>query len=70
MTIGERISRSMREKHISQREMASRVGITELTMSRYSNDVRIPNAAVIGEIAKILGVTTDYLIGVDDLTNN
>ena len=70
MTIGERISRSMREKHISQREMASRVGITELTMSRYINDVRIPNAAVIGKIAKILGVTTDYLIGVDDLTNN
>lgn len=70
MTIGERISRSMREKHISQREMASRVGITELTMSRYINDVRIPNAVVIGKIAKILGVTTDYLIGVNDLTNN
>ena len=68
MMIGERISREMKEKHITQREMAATVGITELTMSRYINNERVPSATVIGEIAKILDVTTDYLIGIDDLT--
>jgi len=62
-TLGNRISKILKAKGMSQRSMAYAIGITEATMSRYVNDERTPNAEVIVKIAKLLHTTTDDLLG-------
>ena len=66
MTIGERITKQLGELGMTQRELAAKVGVTEITMSRYIRGGRTPNAVVVANIAKALGVTTDYLLGLEE----
>lgn len=61
--IGKRIIELLDEKHMTQRELAARCGITEVSISRFVTGKRIPRAASILAISKELGVTTDYLLG-------
>lgn len=70
MTIGERISMLCEEKDIKQKELAELIGVTEATMSRYINDKRIPKGESAAKMATILGVTTEYLLGVSDSKNS
>lgn len=67
MTIGERISKELHDKGMTQRELAEKVGISEVSISRYVNEGRQPMPMALGQIAKALGVTTDYLIGIDEV---
>lgn len=66
MTIGERIAKRLDELKLTQRELAATVGVTDITISRYIHDERMPNAVVIAGIAKALDVTTDYLLGLEE----
>lgn len=60
---GERIAELLRERDMTQRELAKRTGVTEVSMSRYINGERIPKAMYLSNIAKVLGTTQDYLLG-------
>ena len=60
--IGERIGRLMRERGLSQKELAEVVGVTEASMSRYLKNDREPKIEVVARLAKALHTTTDYLI--------
>jgi len=61
--IGERI-RYMREvKNIKQKDLAEMIGVTKATMSKYENNVNIPNADILALIADALTTSADYLIG-------
>ena len=57
--------RSIREilktKGMSQRELADKVGITEVTLSRYINGDRTPKAPVAICIARVLGVDAEEI---------
>ena len=68
MTLGERIAKRLEEIKITQHELATRVGVTDISMCRYIHGERMPNAPIIANIAKALGVTTDWLLGLEDLT--
>lgn len=61
-TIGGRITRLLKERHLTQRELAVRAGITEVSMSRYINNRRVPKGTVIARIADVLCVPTDCLL--------
>ena len=62
-TLGSRISEELNKKNLTQKELAKLVGTTEVTIGRYINDKREPNASMLFEISKVLGVSTDYLLG-------
>lgn len=62
-TLGKRILRLINEQNLTQKELARRVGTTEVSIGRYINGKREPNATVLGDIARVLDVTTDYLLG-------
>ena len=62
-TIGDRISRILEEKGITQRELAEKAVITEVSLSRYINGGRMPKGDVIVRISNALGVSCDYLMG-------
>lgn len=62
-SIGYRILNLRKKKHLTQRELAVKVNVTEATMSRYENNLREPKGEIINRIALALHTTTDYLLG-------
>ncbi|MET3616640.1 transcriptional regulator with XRE-family HTH domain [Peptoniphilus olsenii] len=62
-TLGKRILKLLNEKNLTQRELAKIVGTTEVSIGRYINDKREPNATMLSEIANALNVSSDYLLG-------
>ena len=62
-TLGNRMSKKLKEYGISQRLLATLTHTTEVSVSRYVNDKRIPKSDVLYRIACALHTTTDYLLG-------
>lgn len=50
----------------TQKYVADKIGITEVSLSRYENGQRKPNLDIIYKIAKYYNVSADYLIGLDN----
>ena len=67
-TMGERIQVLMKENDLTQKELASMVGVTESAMSRYLSNAREPKAEVIANLATALNTTSDYLINGNEST--
>ena len=63
--IGTRLQKLLQEKDISQRELSERIGVTDVTVSRYVRGERVPKADIATKIAQALGTTTDYILGRD-----
>lgn len=61
--LGERISDLLKKNGLTQRQLADKVGITEVSMSRYIKGDRVPKGPVISNIAVSLHTTSDYLLG-------
>lgn len=65
MNFIERVRSLMKEKNMSQKELAEKAGITEASMSKYLSGERTPRVDVIVNLANALETTTDYLLGND-----
>jgi transcriptional regulator with XRE-family HTH domain len=62
--------REMREKKgLTQRELAHLCGMNEHQVFRYENGKSDPSATNLGLIARELGVSADYLLGLSDYPN-
>lgn len=57
------------ENNINQKELAKKVGVTEVTISRYMTGERKPRIDIANKMAEVLGATTDYLMGTSDIRN-
>ena len=69
-TIGERIA-LLRELHnLKQKDVAEAIGVTKATMSKYENNVNIPNADILCKLADILKASTDFLVGRTDIISS
>ncbi len=49
---------------MTQEEMAVRLNIVRQTVSKYENNLSVPDADILVQIAELLGVTTEELLGV------
>jgi transcriptional regulator with XRE-family HTH domain len=59
--------REIRERRgISQRELARLCGFSEVMIYRYESGISDPSATNLTVIAEKLGVSTDYLLGLND----
>nr|UWI48479.1 helix-turn-helix domain-containing protein [Clostridioides difficile] len=67
-SLGDRISKLRKELDINQKELATKVGITEASLSRYENNLREPKSEIIVRLAKALKTSTDYLLGINENT--
>ena len=47
-------------------DLAEKVGISNVTISRYLSGDRIPRLDVIARIASVFGVSIDYLLGISN----
>ena len=61
----QRLTGLLKEKGVSQKELAELVGVTEASISRYMNSERIPKSEIIANIATALHTTSDYLLGTE-----
>lgn len=64
--IGENIKKKMEEKNLTTFELADRLGITSVELSRYITGRRIPKAPLIFQMAKELDCTAEELMGIEE----
>ena len=63
----ERMARAMFLKGIRQAELVDKTGIDKGSMSSYVNGRYMPNAENMAKIARALGVSTEYLLGKEEI---
>ena len=54
------------DKHMTQAQVAERIGVTASMVSSYETDIRLPSFEVMVRIADLFGVTVDYLLCRED----
>ena len=62
----QRLKQLRLDKHLTQAQVAKRVGVTASMVSSYETDIRIPSFEVMVRIADLFGVTVDYLLCRED----
>ncbi len=63
---GERIKRTLKESGTTQKALAEQLHVQTSTLCEWLNDHNEPPMQIIVDIAKILDVTTDYLLGMTE----
>lgn len=64
---GSNLQRLLHIKKITQTEFATKLGVTDATLSNYINGVHIPNGYKIRQMANILGCDINRLYYVDSM---
>lgn len=52
-------------KHLTQQQVADRVGVSKATISAYETASKAPSIEVMIKLARFFGVSVDYLVSVD-----
>jgi transcriptional regulator with XRE-family HTH domain len=67
MAIGKKVYRLRVERKLTQQELADRAGVSQAIISRLETDDRDNvTSDVLKGLAKALGCTTDYLVGMHE----
>lgn len=65
--LGQRINELRQSCGWSQVELAKRLSISKQTVSNWENENIQPSIEMLVRIARLFGVSTDYLLGIDDI---
>ena len=65
--LGARIKELRKEFGLSQVDLASRLEVTKQTISNWENENIQPSSDMLVDLANVFNVTTDYLLGLDDV---
>lgn len=60
--IGERLKLARLKARLSQRELAGRVGVSAMSISKYENNVMVPGAETLVKLAQALEVRLEFLL--------
>lgn len=63
LTLSDRLKELRAEKNLHQADVASAIGVTKSALSSYENGYRAPSYGILLDIADFYNVTTDYLLG-------
>ena len=63
--LGERLEKARVAKGMSQNELAKELGITQAAYWYFENNEKSPSLPVAKRLATILGVSLDYLAGLE-----
>jgi transcriptional regulator with XRE-family HTH domain len=64
---GERLARLRTAAGYSQRDLAGEIGISQRMVAYYEGETEYPPAHLLPALARVLGVTTDVLLGVEQV---
>ncbi len=62
--IADRIKKLREEKHMTQTDLAKKLGITRSSVNAWEMGISVPSTQYIVELAAIFKISTDYLLGV------
>ena len=62
--LGEILGKLRTEMHLSQKQLAKKVGVSSSMIALYETGSRFPSLPVLIELSRVLGVSTDRLLGV------
>lgn len=65
---GQILQRLRSEKRWSQSKLAEKLGLSASQVANYEMGRRLPSLQILIDMARILGVSTDYLLGVENET--
>lgn len=63
---GERIRHLRKRAGLTQEALGKKLGVIKQTVSSWENGISEPNSEILLAMASLLGVTTDYLLGLSD----
>ncbi|MDE7017947.1 MAG: response regulator [Lachnospiraceae bacterium] len=63
MNIGKRIQALRKEKNMTQEVLAAEMGVTVGAVSKWENDISIPDILMLCALADFFSVSTDHLLG-------
>lgn len=66
MTLGSKIKKARTEANLTQKDLADQLSVTFQTVSKWEGGVTEPDLATLRAIAKILGVSLEYLVSEDE----
>lgn len=61
--IGSKIRQLRGQKNISQIDLAKQLGVSKSVISSYENEIHLPPYDILIKMARLFGVSTDYLLG-------
>lgn len=64
-TMGRRIAALRKERQMTQDALAQELGVSPQAVSKWEHDLSCPDIALLPKLARVLGVSTDYLLGND-----
>lgn len=67
MKFPDRLKAIREDKGITQKHLAEVLSITISTISHYENGTREPSIEILIQMAEVLGVSVDYLVGSTDV---
>ena len=69
INMGERIKSLRISRNLTQKQVASRIGLAISAVSAYELGTRYPSYDILLKLARLYNVSTDYLIGREDGCN-
>lgn len=70
MSLGKRIQSYRKQKGLSQEQLASLLNVSRQALSKWEQDINVPNVEKIIEVAKKLDVSVNELLGIEDDSNS
>lgn len=70
MKINEKIFKHRRMKGLSQEDLASAIGVSRQSISKWETGESMPETGKLKLLADCLGIDVDYLLSEDDVKNN
>ena len=64
----ERLRECRAEKGLTQAQLAARLSVTQSTVGKYERGALQPNLEMLVQLCKVLEVSADYLLGINDET--
>ena len=61
--MGQKIKELRSQRNISQIALANQLGVSKSVISSYENEIHYPPYDVLIKMARLFGVSTDYLLG-------
>ena len=65
-SFGQRLKKVLAERNMMQKELAEKIGVNEMAISRYIHGGRIVSVPILIDICKALNVSADYLLGLKE----
>ena len=66
VNMGEKLKNLRKQKRLTQKQVADRIGLAISAVSSYEAGTRYPSYDVLIKLARIYHVSTDYLLGMTD----